>query len=384
LGFTLVELLVVIAIIGVLIALLLPAVQTAREAARRIQCTNHLKQFGIALHAFHDTQEATPALAKPDSWRSFGPVFYLYPFMEQNARYDGTMSVYGTEGSYSGSVAVYMTGVNQLRNYAGKIGAFCCPSDRQASDLKPVNSATGHQIYQNSTTCSYAVSAGDIYPSGAGNENSHRRSLFSHRNSSNRIERNFNNISDGLSNTIAFGERCVATSSSTYSSSTEEEYKSGFTGVLRGSVVIKPQGAANSVVWRRPVHCFNAKNYQNNYVDASQESALTGFMGRAAWSANQGVVMFSTILPPNSPSCTNAAANTWHGNGANLISASSFHFGGANVVFADGSVHFINETVDSQSSSTALSTDTDTIEGASPFGIWGALGSANGGDLSNL
>ncbi|MHC2068806.1 DUF1559 family PulG-like putative transporter [Bremerella sp. T1] len=88
-AFTLVELLVVIAIIGVLIALLLPAVQQAREAARRMQCSNNLKQLGLALHNYHDTNRAFPMVTyidnthRPASW-----LVRLWPFIEQSAAYD--------------------------------------------------------------------------------------------------------------------------------------------------------------------------------------------------------------------------------------------------------------------------------------------------------
>ena len=90
-GFTLVELLVVIAIIGVLVALLLPAVQAAREAARRMKCTNHLKQFGVALHNYADTFKVFP-----NRRGGFGgvqanrisPFVQLLPFLEQNAMHD--------------------------------------------------------------------------------------------------------------------------------------------------------------------------------------------------------------------------------------------------------------------------------------------------------
>src|SRR5262245_51249501 len=87
-GFTLIELLVVIAIIAVLIALLLPAVQSAREATRRIQCTNNLKQLGLAMHQYHESLNALPFGDLTYSWADFSSNTMLLPYLEQGSLYN--------------------------------------------------------------------------------------------------------------------------------------------------------------------------------------------------------------------------------------------------------------------------------------------------------
>ena len=120
-GFTLVELLVVIAIIGILIALLLPAVQAAREAARRSQCSNNLKQLALAIHNYHDTHNALPpaGLASNDlSWRCL-----ILPFIEQSALYDRFNFNEGAFGAGTNN-----EGPNKLVHGLNRIEQFLCPS----------------------------------------------------------------------------------------------------------------------------------------------------------------------------------------------------------------------------------------------------------------
>ncbi len=145
-GFTLVELLVVIAIIGILIALLLPAVQAAREAARRMQCTNNFKQIGLALHNFHDARKAFPPTHLGE-WKAGLPIFIL-PYMEQQALYDTVANAEHCDICSCGSGFDICLGHTQKdqgwwyhhldeaqRSGFGSIKAFLCPTRRSGAAI---------------------------------------------------------------------------------------------------------------------------------------------------------------------------------------------------------------------------------------------------------
>ena len=145
-AFTLVELLVVIAIIGVLVALLLPAVQAAREAARRTQCLNHLKQIGLAMHNYNDTFGNLPNSRRDASYTWMVPIL---PFTEQPALYD--------QWKQGPSFA---TQVQQARE--ARIPIYFCPSRRTAGSAKIVTETMdGSTTPANGTPGDYAVCTGD-------------------------------------------------------------------------------------------------------------------------------------------------------------------------------------------------------------------------------
>ena len=205
-AFTLVELLVVIAIIGVLIALLLPAVQQAREAARRMQCTNHLKQVGLAVHNYHDTHLVFPpgVLARQLN-AALGTGIYpnrlswmplLLPVLEQGALYDQLLPHMKTtpSGSYP----------SELMNT--KIATLMCPSDPNAGQTGEAH-GDGSVDFNNGFHGNYLLCSGSEEITAANSTN--LSGMFYYLSKT-----NFASVTDGTSNTVMGSEVLLVPSNS--------------------------------------------------------------------------------------------------------------------------------------------------------------------------
>jgi prepilin-type processing-associated H-X9-DG protein len=328
-------LLVVIAIIGVMVGLLLPAVQAAREAARRMSCGNNLKQIGIALHNYHDTFNALPSRQDGPSYHTHASGWIrLLPFMEQGPLYDQISSVDLTRPAGNLQQPFPHSNDNDERvlQYRVQIPTLLCPSDGEGA-VKPDN----RQGRSN-----YRFSIGDSPDNG-----NPGRGPFPQRRYT-----KFAEIRDGLSNTVAIGE-----------------------------VVIKQDGSrdvrtifARSVAGlnTNPSACLALANGRL-YPDAVN---TTGSRERYAngWNFYSS---FATVLPPNSPSCLSGDSD-WN-NGQALISAASYHPGGANVVMLDGSVRFVSESINTGDLTLPHRAANSGLP--SPYGVWGAMGSVKGGEV---
>ncbi|GAA4424624.1 DUF1559 domain-containing protein [Bremerella cremea] len=190
-GFTLVELLVVIAIIGVLIALLLPAVQQAREAARRSTCTNNLKQLGLALHNYHDTYKAFPYGSRGTT-DLMGWHVSLLPFIEQTALFDS-----------ADTTLSYGSGVNNAL-LTVTIDGYQCPSGTEKfADDSPTQVTTHYYGVMGPTGTKPGTSSTN-YPEGYSSSvygGFSQAGMWYHEE-----VRRMRDVTDGTSNTLFVGE----------------------------------------------------------------------------------------------------------------------------------------------------------------------------------
>jgi prepilin-type N-terminal cleavage/methylation domain-containing protein/prepilin-type processing-associated H-X9-DG protein len=294
-GFTLIELLVVIAIIGVLIALLLPAVQAAREAARRSQCVNNLKQIGIALHNYHDVNNEIPPNSnanKPD-WSMKAR---LLPFLEQRALFNALNVSFNNSDTPDVNSTVRVT----------KVNVFVCPSDGNLP-----STTDGITSYPN---CIGVIRINAIVVDGPADKMGQ---------TSDGPDITFATITDGLSTTMIFSEWIMGKIN---------ESRPGLWQVYNSGIA----EAGGTTPDQYQQACLAA--YQSNpFGTVFTQKGKDWLYGACGWGG-----CYSHIMTPNQPGC-------WYGTGANtdhtIIGASSNHTGGVNCLMLDGSVKFIKASI---------------------------------------
>ena len=359
-GFTLVELLVVIAIIGMLIALLLPAVQAAREAARRMQCSNKLKQLALAQHTHQDaygylTVGTGRAFSKSTAnTHRFSGIVHMLPFIEQTA-------LFAEWSEFTGSHTDWNSNANdQTDPRRAKVDALICPSTNQTWTFANNNRPS---------PTSYRFNLGDS-PFSSGN---HPNVLWRRGIAGLNMQVNVV-VPDGTSNTLVFAERSLAGS---------------HPGALRVSqgVIFNYNGglwtgANESARVMSRARCLEARGSNGELKNPSPHGGTfpTDYWGECGWKYYDGMWMgigFHTVLPPNGPSC-----GLRTGMDMVLITPSSDHSGGINVALLDGSVRMLNDAID-----TGVAANDEAPQagaGASPFGVWGALGTRDGRESVSL
>jgi prepilin-type processing-associated H-X9-DG protein len=322
---TLIELLVVIGIVSILIALLMPAVQAAREAARRASCANNLRQIGLALHEYEGDWGGFPPRPvggvshPPGTETNFSVHSALLPFLEQTALFHAinfeTRCLILSEVPPANSTAA-----------ATRVSTFLCPSDPGDSagpyrDSEAWGAKFPVAYAPNNYRANAGPCSGCLQDVGAFGVYVRRLAEFT----------------DGMSNTIAVSEKPIGSSSGTYSP---------FRDWLHASYPHVPPTLDKPDIWVR-------------ICAAQTDSGRAVFGAGRTWMLNGAFyTYFHTSLPPNSliPDCGHGGL----AGGTGVFTARSYHPGGVNVVMADGSLHWF-------SSSTEIR-------------AWRALGTCNGGE----
>jgi prepilin-type N-terminal cleavage/methylation domain-containing protein/prepilin-type processing-associated H-X9-DG protein len=351
-GFTLIELLVVIAIIAVLIALLLPAVQSAREAARRAQCTNNLKQIGLAMHNYHTAYGTFPlgvsasnntwnsshcGCSAQITWNGWSVHAMLLPYLEASPVFNAINFAFDPLVCSSG-------GRFNNTAFTTVIPGFLCPSDPFSGKK------TG---FINNYCGSLGTTIGVVQTWGANSIG-----VFSYQ-----IPYGLQDITDGSSNTVAFGEALVGDTCGGLSLN-NDAYRGN--GVAIAALGNNAQGYP--ACWN-----YNAEANANFYLQqqlprcnaAWQAIATTGSSGSGTLGCNRGnywgwgaeaMSLFNTIVPPSSQQyqwsfCRSGCNGCCGGNACNLAdhgeiaNSNSQHPGGANFALGDGSVRFVKSSI---------------------------------------
>lgn len=336
-GFTLVELLVVIAIIGVLVALLLPAVQAAREAARRAQCSNQIRQWALAAHNYHDTFLAFPMVDaqnyKPNS-QGFSPQARLLPFIEQSnlqAQFDFS------QPAFTGTWKALTPNPQFAAAFATPIKVALCPSD----PAPPLNAGAGGSNYSG---INYMVSFG------SGTQQNYdlrwRTDGVVYENSGVR----FANLTDGTSNTVFMSET-IRSVGPDFTLTAGELPKSPYQATLNGSAGVDASlQAAQGMKGSGGGWSNGPSGYIENPNLASvwpQKTSWRGassaaLRGRGTSWAHSGAM--STLT--NGYTTPNSIIPDVVTHFTGFFAPRSFHPGGAMAAMADGSVRWLPDSID--------------------------------------
>jgi prepilin-type N-terminal cleavage/methylation domain-containing protein/prepilin-type processing-associated H-X9-DG protein len=359
-GFTLIELLVVIAIIAVLISLLLPAVQSAREAARRAQCTNNMKQIGLAVNNYENTNGAIPPSATISSVTNYqdqGVLCRILPYLEQNADYNSINFNYGVRGIW----IVNGQGVGNWNDPSGDsvwagdwgrsnitadityIQAFLCPSD-------PYNGGNntylmkGQSRLMATTDYYWNVGLGRWFTGGIVNGPSYSPGAMDTNGTPFLCANNTIKIAsftDGTSNTVVMSESQQSNSG---------QQVDGLGMVYAGpawNAFVGQGSQASPPDWLAAQACQNLTGI----------GGLQDYWWKGEFALSGGHNIYSHTQLPNRRSCywTNVSSfpgvssdQDFAGATQTMVAASSFHPGGVNTLFMDGSVHFIKNSVSFQ------------------------------------
>ncbi len=359
-GFTLIELLVVIAIIAVLIALLLPAVQSAREAARRAQCVNNLKQVGLALHNYHSSNDSLPPAGSSQITNGyvrscFSMKVRILPYMEQQVVFNAINFSLDAESAQDSGDGTGWASANATAKSI-RVASYLCPSDYRKGNRNNRESSVwsgttiNADIAQMSNYCENDGGNRMFY---GGQPNGIAYWIGSTPDqvqieSQTRQTIGFANITDGLSNTAFWSEFVKSDGTGT--------------GDASDSLGMIYQATVNSTNMSVPGNILQSEL-------ANATICLQSLNKNFSWHGERYVVQdlgrgggYSHTQLPNRKSCY---YNDFAGQTSNayesMIAAASYHPGGVNVLFGDGSVRFVKSSVG--------------------YNIWYALGSRAGGEL---